>query len=93
MLTMSEMDIKKFVRERDEAFTDFVLYDRDDKLKAYCKRYGSPMPKDKRVMAGGVYKAVQYCTSIPEDVKNIAMQKCLELGMSPFIDWEKEVEE
>jgi len=28
---------------------------------------------------------VQYCTSIPEDVKTIAMQKCLEMGFNPFI--------
>lgn len=87
------VDADAFVRERDEAFTDFVLHGKIDKLKAYCKRYGSPMPRDKRVMACGVYKAVQYCTNIPEDVKNIAMQKCLKLGMSPFIDWEREVEE
>ena len=28
----------------------------------------------------------QYCTDIPDDVKNEAMVKCLELGFNPFIE-------
>jgi hypothetical protein len=44
------------------------------------------MPKDEKVMKAGVYKACQYCTDISEEVKGIAMQKCLKLGFNPFIE-------
>ena len=81
----------RLVKDRDEAFIDFVLNDDDKKIRSYCKKYGVPMPKNKRVMACGIYKAVQYCMDIPDDVKYLAIEKCLNLGMSPFIDWsEKE---
>lgn len=44
-------------------------------------------------MKAGIYKAVQYCENIPQEVKIKAMQKCLELGFSPLIkpfDFDKE---
>ena len=53
-----------FVKERDVAFIHFVKTDDLSKVKAYCKRYGVKMPKDWKVMAAGVYKAVQYITSM-----------------------------
>lgn len=74
-----------FAEERDKAFIDAVVNDKWDKVRKYSKKYGVPMPKKRNVMKAGVYKAVQYCTSIPEDVKVLAMQKCLELGFSPLI--------
>lgn len=79
--------IKQAVKERDEAFTDFVLTGSDIKLKAYCRKYGVKIPKSRKVFEAGIYKAVQYCTHIPEDVKNKAMIKCLELGFSPLMDF------
>lgn len=83
----------KLAIERDKAFIDFVMNDNTEKLKAYAKKYGVPMPRSKRVLACGIYKAVQYCTDISEEVKGIAMQKCLKLGMNPFIDFENEVKD
>ena len=74
-----------FVRERHDAFISAVVYDDWDKMKEYNKKYGVPMPKDEKIMKAGVYKACQYCTDISEEVKGIAMQKCLELGFNPFI--------
>ena len=62
------MNMKRFVKERNEAFTEFVQGDRR-KLIAYCKKYGVTLPKNDRVLAGGIYKAVQQCTDIPDDVK------------------------
>lgn len=76
------MDIAK---ERDEAFIDYVKTGNFKKFNAYCKKYGVPMPKNQRVKAAGIYKAIQYCTNIPQDIKNKAMIKCLELGFSPLI--------
>lgn len=84
-----------FVKERDAAFIDFVKTGNTAKLRAYCKKYNVPIPKDKKVMAAGVYKAVQCTTSIPEDVKVMAMQKCLQIGFNPFIkpyDYDREGE-
>ena len=77
--------MSSFTKERDKAFTDAVVNDKWDGVKRYAKKYGAPLPKSEKVMKAGIYKAVQYCTSIPEDVKTLAIQKCLEMGFNPFI--------
>lgn len=82
-----------FAEERDRAFIDAVVNDKWDKVRKYSRKYGVPMPKEKNVMKAGVYKAVQYCTNIPEDVKVLAMQKCLQIGFTPFIKPIEESEE
>lgn len=74
-----------FTRERDAAFIDFVKTGKTDKVRKYCRKYEVKMPKDPKIFAAGIYKAVMATTSIPEDVKSMAMQKCLEMGFSPFI--------
>lgn len=74
-----------FAEERDKAFIDAVVNDKWDKVRKYSKKYGMPVPKERNVMKAGVYKAVQYCTNIPEDVKVLAMQKCLQLGFTSLI--------
>lgn len=74
-----------FVKERDQAFIKAVMDDDWSLVEKYCKKYGVPMPDSIRVMKAGVYKAVQGCTNIPEDVKGMAMAKCLELGFNPFV--------
>lgn len=79
------MDFKRMVKERDEAFTEFVLTGRDEKAMAYCRKYGVPMPTKKTVFAAGIYKAVQHCTNIPQDVKDLAAMKCMVLGFNPMI--------
>ena len=75
-----------FVRERDDAFVHFVKTDDLSKVRAYCKKWGVQMPKSRKVLAAGVYKAVVATTSIPEDIKMAAMLKCLRLGYSPLIE-------
>jgi hypothetical protein len=82
-------NFKRFVKERDAAFVDFVRTGSETKVRKYCRKYGVTMPKDKKVMAAGIYKAVQECTQIPEEIKVLAMQKCLEIGFMPFIDMER----
>lgn len=77
--------LKQFIKDRDEAFTRFVMNDDWKAVEEYCKKYFVEIPKDKRIAHGGVYKAVQYCTDIPEEVKIKAMKKCIELGFNPFI--------
>lgn len=63
-------DMKKFVRDRDEAFIDFVETGSTVKVRKYCRKYGMDMPKDKKVFAAGIYKAVQQCTNIPQEIKD-----------------------
>ncbi len=79
---MSKM--KRFATERDEAFTEFVTTGKKEKLLAYCKKYHVPVPTSEKALAGGIYKAVQGCTNIPEDVKLLAALKCTSLGMNPY---------
>jgi hypothetical protein len=91
-------DYKQFVKDRDEAFIDFVKTGDTKKVREYCKKYGVVMPRDRKVFAAGIYKAVQECVYIPEDVKTLAMQKCVAIGFNPFIkpydyDMEGEVTE
>ena len=74
-----------FVRERDAAFIHFVKTDDMSKVMTYCKKYGVQIPKKRNVMAAGVYKAVVATASIPEDVRTMAMQKCLKIGFNPMI--------
>lgn len=86
--------MNRIVKERHDAFISAVIDDDWSKVKRYSQKYGVPMPKDEKVMKAGIYKACQYCTDISEDVKGIAMQKCLKLGFNPFIKpFESEVEE
>ena len=77
--------MSSFVEERNAAFIDFVKTGDTKKIFKYCKKYDIAIPGSRKVFAAGIYKAVQQCTSIPEDVKALAMQKCLEIGFNPFI--------
>ena len=81
------MDTAKMVRERNSAFIDFVETGSTAKVRKYCRKYGVQMPKDEKVFAAGVYKAVQQCTNIPQEIKDKAFIKCLELGFSPMINF------
>ena len=74
-----------FVRERDVAFIHFVKTDDLSKVREYCKKWSVQMPKSKRVLMAGVYKAVVATTSIPEDIRTMAMHKCLKIGFNPMI--------
>lgn len=84
------LDVKQFVKDRDAAFKAFVLQDDVEAVRQYCMEYGIVMPVDPKVMAAGVYKAVQYITTMPEDIKVKAAMKALELGFSPFFAPQKE---
>ena len=74
-----------FAEERDKAIIKAVVDDDWKAVLKYSKKYGVPVPKERNTMKAGIYKAAQYCTNIPEDVKNLAFTKCLELGFSPLI--------
>lgn len=79
------VDIKQLVKDRDAAFAAFVLYDDWGLVLEYCHTYGVSIPENPDVMAAGIYKAVQECTSIPDKVKVKAAIKCMKLGFTPFV--------
>ena len=82
-----------FAEERDKAFIKAVVDDDWEAIRKHSKKYGVSVPKKRNVMKAGVYKAVQYCTNIPESVKVLAIQKCVQLGFSPFINPYEQQEE
>lgn len=79
------MNIKRFLKDRKEAFTKAVMEGNWDYVRVYCDRYGVSIPADEKIMKAGIYKAVQACTDIPKEVKDVAFMKCLELGFSPLM--------
>ena len=92
---MNAQAIIDFVKERDEAFIDFVKTGDLKKVYAFSARYGVNVPEDETVVKVGIYKAVQECTSIPLNIKTKAALKCMEMGFNPIIRWHdvEEVEE
>ena len=54
-----------------------------DRIKRFCKRWGTEIPTDEKIMKAGIYKAAQECKSIPKEVKKIAAEKCVALGFKP----------
>ena len=78
-------EIEQIVKERDQAFIDAVTKDDWQGVMKYAKKYGVRLSANKNIMKAAIYKAVQCCTDIPEDVKALAAQKCTELGFNPTI--------
>lgn len=79
------MNLKKFLKDRKEAFTKAVMEDNWDYVRVYCDRYGVSIPEDEKIMKAGIYKAVQACEDISKEVKDVAFIKCLKLGFSPLM--------
>ena len=77
--------MKHFLKCRREAFTKAVLEDDWNAVRRYCEKYMVPIPEDEKVLKAGTYKAVQICTDFQKAVKDLAAQKCLELGFNPVI--------
>lgn len=75
--------LKAYARERDRVFTDFVRSGDIEPVRAFCTMHRMPFPDDDRAFRCAIFKAVQYCTDIPAAVKQLAAEKCRELGMDP----------
>ena len=80
------MNINEFLSDRKKALTKAVMDDDWTPFRKYCRKYGVPVPKDRKIMMAGCYKAVQGCNDIPKEVKDIAFKKCLALGFSPLFN-------
>lgn len=82
------MDVmKQFRIDRDDAMTAAVMKDDWDAVRKYCRKYGMEIPKDERIMKAGIYKAVLGIGDMPQEVKDVAREKCIALGFKPTI-WE-----
>lgn len=73
----------KCVKERDKALENVVLHDDLSGLRKFCARWRIPMPEKENVQRVAVYKAVQECANISEEVKQLAREKCEALGFNP----------
>ena len=78
-------DAKQLVRDRDAAFTAFVMEDDWYAILQYCATYNVLTPDNPDVLAAGVYKAVQVIRNMPDAVKVRAAVKAVELGFSPYM--------
>lgn len=79
------MNVTEFVKDRNNAFISFVKTDDLSEFYKYADRYQLSVPSDINITKAGIYKAVQECTDIPEDIKEIARKKCMELDFAPYI--------
>ena len=48
------MDVKQWLKDRNEAFTSMD----EKKIKAYCKKYEIEVPEDEDVFWAGVHKSI-----------------------------------
>lgn len=79
------MNIDEFTKERDFALTKAVMEDDFEPILAYFVKYHSPIMSNLRVVQGVTYKAAYNCLSLPQNVRERAKQKCIEIGMSEKI--------
>ena len=75
------MNIKKFVKERNEAI--FSL--EKEKIVAYCKKYDIPIPENEQVFWVGVYKSILAIENSPEHLKQKAIERLDEHGFKRTI--------
>lgn len=80
------MTAEEYARRRDEALIEFIKTDDDSKVRNLMKAVGTQVPKNKKAFHGGLYKSARYCTRIPADIKKMAWDKCVAIGMKPYID-------
>lgn len=78
--------MEQFIKERDFALTKAVMEDDFEPILIYFEKYNiTPISNNPIVIEGAVYKAAYNCLSLPQNVRERAKQKCIELGMSEKI--------
>ena len=83
------IDMKTFVRERDLALIDLVMYGRKKRFKKYTRKYGmASLPKNKIVFMAGACKSLLGSTSsyIKQSHRYMAIWWLLRHGMKPWIE-------
>ena len=77
----ARFNMSDFVKERNEAL--FSLD--EDKIKAYCKKYGVHISKNETAFWGGIYKSICNINDAPNELKHKAYEWLIEHNMSPII--------
>ena len=75
------MNMKKFVKDRNEALLSLDK----EKIVAYCKKYGVPVPKNEIVLWAGVHKGIVTMSAASDEQKKDSMRWLIEHGFSPNI--------
>lgn len=73
------------MQERDKAITEAVVNDNWKPARDYCAKYAVMIPTEERIFKAGIYKAAHECTSLSDEVKKLAAEKCVALGFKPTI--------
>lgn len=81
-----EKGTKRYIQRRNTALKRFVLTGKYDCLAKFMRDYHITAPENKKIMEAGLYKATVHCAGIPDEVKEIARRKCIELGFNPEIE-------
>lgn len=75
------MDVKQFIKDRDEAFLSMDK----DKILEYCHKYGVPVPDNELVFWAGIHKAICALASAPQTKKDYSRKWLLDHGFSSEI--------
>lgn len=78
---MKCLDMKNFVKERDEALLSLDK----DKIMAYAKKYQVSLPKNEKVFWAGIHKARLGVKSFSEEAKQISAEWLVNNGFKPFL--------
>lgn len=73
----------QYAKDRDKAFEAFVKTDDFSHIEGLWSKYGMKPDIPRNVAMAGVYKAVQECSNISDDIKAMAREKCIALGFKP----------
>lgn len=84
MKANSHPSFEEVVKDRDQTFIEFVRSGDLNPVREYCQKWGVPIPDNEQVLMAGVYKAVQEIVGIPDDIKQMAAEKCIALGFKPY---------
>lgn len=75
------MNIKQFIKERDEALLSLDK----EKITKFAKKHGVPIPKDETAFWAGVHKAIWNLNSANAEQKLNSMMWLTNHGFSPDI--------
>lgn len=79
------MSINEFLRDRRAAIISAVRDDDWLPMTLFCHKYEMTVPSNARVFHAGVYKMAHECADIPEEIKELAAMKCMDLGFRPWV--------
>lgn len=77
---------QRYAQLRDAALTEVIRTGREDAMLALCRQFGVEYPQSRRARYAGYYKMAQYCTNLPDEIREKALIQCIRMGFQPWID-------